>query len=240
MNGLKKKPSASALAPRNPLSASTASAAPTAESPDDSSSASRKTSAALREQIAKAKAAKRAAAMKTEVSGATASTPLKSPLIPTDSSFDFGLSDDHYGKANYENSNRNVMWSRIESARTTGRLNIAAVGLKEIPEEVLKMYDLESIGGHGGAWAESVDLTRFVAADNELELIDESIFPDTDPSDFAEDDDSKGHQFGGLESLDLHGNLLINLPAGLRRLQLLTSLNLVSLVNFIFFRNHDV
>lgn len=32
----------------------------------------------------------------------------------------------------------------------------------------------------------------------------------------------------GLETLDLHGNVLVALPIGLRRLQLLTTLNLVS------------
>ncbi len=32
----------------------------------------------------------------------------------------------------------------------------------------------------------------------------------------------------GLETLDLHGNVLIALPLGLRRLELLTTLNLVS------------
>lgn len=119
------------------------------------------------------------------------------------------------------------MQSRIEAARTTGRLNIAAMGLKHIPDEVTKMYDLESVG-NGGSWAESVDLARFVAADNELEILDDGIFPDTEPTDFADNEDSRGHQFGGLEALDLHGNMLIALPLGLRRLQHLTSLNLVS------------
>ncbi|KKY37801.1 putative leucine rich repeat family protein [Diaporthe ampelina] len=89
------------------------------------------------------------------------------------------------------------------------------------------MYSLESIGKHDGSWAESVDLTRFVAADNELEMIDESVFPDVDPEELAEDEDAQGSIFAGLETLDLHGNVLISLPAGLRRLTLLTSLNLV-------------
>jgi hypothetical protein len=150
--------------------------------------------------------------------------------------FDFGLgeaestsqeghSDDPFGQKQFEGSNRKVMHSRIDLARTTGRLNIAAMGLKQIPGEVLQMYDLESIGN--GAWAESVDLTRFIAADNELETIEDTIFPDTDPRDTA-DEDERGHQFGGLESLDLHGNMLYSLPVGLRRLEHLTSLNLVS------------
>lgn len=121
------------------------------------------------------------------------------------------------------------MKAQINTARVSGRLNIAAMGLKEIPDEVLKMYDLESIGRTDSSWAESVDLTRFVAADNELETIDDSIFPDVDPHGFDSDEvDDRGRIFWGLESADLHNNMLISLPLGLRRLHQLTSLNLVS------------
>jgi hypothetical protein len=35
----------------------------------------------------------------------------------------------------------------------------------------------------------------------------------------------------GLETLDLHGNVLVELPLGLRRLELLTALNVVSLLS---------
>ncbi|KAI0129698.1 hypothetical protein BJ170DRAFT_692364 [Xylariales sp. AK1849] len=211
---------------RNLSSASTTSTALTVDSVEETLAAStaRKSSAALRDQIAKAKAAKRAASRQLEASSAP--TPLRSPLIPTDNTFDFGLSDDPFGQKQFEDSNRKVMQSRIDMARTTGRLNISAMGLKQIPDEIRKMYDLEAIGRPDGAWAESIDLTRFVAADNELETIDDSIFPDTDPIDFADEEDGRGHQFGGLESLDLHGNTLIALPMGLRRLHELTSLNL--------------
>ncbi|KAI0116757.1 hypothetical protein F4814DRAFT_439347 [Daldinia grandis] len=212
---------------RNLSSASTASTAPTVDSIEEApTSTARKSSAVLRDQIAKAKAAKRAASQ--QVSVINVSEAEEAPLIPTDTTFDFGLSDDPFGQRQFESANRKVMQSRIDTARTTGRLNIAAMGLKEIPVEVLKMYDLESVGRPGSSWAESVDLTRFVAADNELETIDDTIFPDTDPSDFADEENSEGHLFGGLESLDLHGNTLIALPMGLRRLQLLTSLNLAS------------
>jgi Leucine-rich repeat (LRR) protein len=89
------------------------------------------------------------------------------------------------------------------------------------------MYNLESIGQPGSAWAESVDLTRFVAADNELEMISDAVFPDVDPQEMADDEDFQGNIFAGLETLDLHGNILVNLPLGLRRLSQLTSLNLV-------------
>ncbi|KAI0417764.1 hypothetical protein F5X98DRAFT_339487 [Xylaria grammica] len=212
---------------RNPSSPSTTSTAPTVHSLEDPPPSIGKSSAALREQIAKAKAAKRAA--NRQASGTTTSSASKSPVIPTDDTFDFGLADDPFGQKKFEDSNRKVMQSRIDTARVTGRLNIASMGLKGIPDEILKMYDLESIGRGDGAWAESVDLTRFVAADNELEMIDDSIFPDVGPNDFtSEDVDDRGRIFWGLESADLHGNMLISLPLGLRRLQQLTSLNLTA------------
>lgn len=90
----------------------------------------------------------------------------------------------------------------------------------------MSMYD--SSGAQDGSWAETVDLTRFVAADNELERLADDVFPDLDAREAMEDEDAKGNQFGGLEALDLHGNVLVSLPLGLRRLELLTSLNLVS------------
>ncbi|OTB00479.1 hypothetical protein M426DRAFT_65819 [Hypoxylon sp. CI-4A] len=212
---------------RNTSSASTASTALTVDSIEETPiSTARKSSAALRDQIAKAKAAKRAASR--QVSGTKVPEAEETPVIPTDTTFDFGLSDDPFGQRKFEDANRNVMQSRIDTARSSGRLNIAAMGLKQIPTEVLKMYDFDSADGPGSAWAESVDLTRFVAADNELETIDDAIFPDVDPSDFQNEEDSQGNLFGGLESLDLHGNMLIALPMGLRRLQLLTTLNLAS------------
>jgi len=214
-------------------SPSTSSTAPTVNSVEEAPLSARKSSAALRDQIAKAKAAKRAA--NRQASSTLASEPLKSPVIPTDDTFDFGLSDDPFGQKSFEQSNRKVMQSRIDTARTTGRLNIAAMGLKEIPEQVLKMYDLESVGRADGSWGESVDVTRFVAADNELETIDDSIFPDVDPNGFDTDEvDDRGRIFWGLESADLHNNTLISLPLGLRRLQLLTSLNLVGLKKSTF------
>lgn len=147
--------------------------------------------------------------------------------MSADAGFDFGLSTDPFNQNRDDKSQAKVLRSRLETARTSGRLNIAAMGLKEIPVEVLNMYNLESIDQPGSAWAESVDLTRFVAADNELEIISDSVFPDVDPQELAEDEDSQGNIFAGLETLDLHGNILVNLPMGLRRLSFLTSLNLV-------------
>jgi hypothetical protein len=182
----------------------------------------RKTSHALREQIAKAKAAKRAAMR--QVSGSL-SNQEEAPVIAT-GSFDFGLSDDPFNQLVDQSGVKGLLRKRIDAARSDGRLNIAAMGLKKIPDEVMDMYNLDSIGAQGGSWAESVDLTRFVAADNELEVLHDTVFPDIDPRENM-DDDTKGNQFGGLETLDLHGNLLKAVPLGLRRLELLTTLNLV-------------
>lgn len=188
----------------------------------------KKSSAALREQIAKAKAAKRSALQQVSIHLKGVGTGAKSPMIPTDNTFDFGLTDDPFNLKRDTNSTAKVLQSRVATARSSGRLNIAAMGLKEIPAEVLNMYSLESIGTHDGSWAESIDLSRFVAADNELEMIDEALFPDVDPQDIFDENDSPPISiFGGLETLDLHGNMLISLPAGLRRLSLLTALNLV-------------
>lgn len=181
-----------------------------------------KSSSSLRDQIAKAKAAKRAAA-----SSSAASNYDEVPVVPT-ASFNFGLSDDPFNQRVDPNASKGLLRKRIAAARTDGRLNIAAMGLKEIPGEVMTMYNLDTLGDQGGSWAEAVDLTRFIAADNEFEMLDDNIFPDVDPREAMDDDEYTGNQFGGLETLDLHGNLLKEIPMGLRRLELLTSLNLVS------------
>lgn len=191
---------------------------------------SRKSSAALRQQIAKAKAAKRAVVQQTWHDTATPSNPAASTVSP-DGGFDFDAGiEDPFDLRPGEKASSMVLKQRAAAARTSGRLNIAALGLKAMPDEVLKMYDLESIGANHGSWAESVDLTRLVAADNELETLDDAVFPDVSLDALEGDEDSQGHMFGGLETLDLHGNVLVGVPLGFRRLAYLTSLNLVSLV----------
>ncbi|KXH38534.1 leucine Rich Repeat family protein [Colletotrichum simmondsii] len=200
--------------------------------------AAAKSSNALREQIAKARAAKRAADRQAaEAASAPSAAPVadssapvqpEPPIIPQDDGFDFGIAvtQDPFNTKRSENSQKKLIQQRLGTARSSGRLNIAAMGLKEIPVEVLKMYDSESMGTYDGSWAETVDLARFVAADNELESIDDTIFPDVTAEEMAQDEDSNGNIFGGLEAMDLHGNSLISLPMGLRQLPLLTSLNL--------------
>lgn len=185
----------------------------------------RKSSAALRDTIAKAKAAKRAAMRQSIPTQTTEDGEV--PIVPSDDGFDFGtIHDDPFNLNKGGNPKQKVLQQKVGAARASGRLNIAALNLKEIPVEVMKMYDFEALGA-GGNWAESVDLTRFIAADNELETLDDFIFPDTEPGN--PEDESQGNIFGGLEMLDMHGNLLVGVPLGFRRLGHLTSLNLVSL-----------
>jgi Leucine-rich repeat (LRR) protein len=197
---------------------------PDIDQSDEKNSAPQKSSNALREQIAKAKAARKAELSRHTSAAHPAVTDDESAIIPS-GSFDFGLSDDPFNQGMRPDENKGLLKKRVDSARADGRLNIAAMGLTEIPAEVLNMYDLAAYDG-GGSWAESVDLTRFIAADNNFEYISDEVFPDIDPRDFSEDEDYKGNQFGGLEALDLHGNMLGAVPLGLRRLELLTTLNL--------------
>ncbi|KAH6616403.1 hypothetical protein C7974DRAFT_318782 [Boeremia exigua] len=172
---------------------------------------------ALREQIAKAReAAKRKAAP------VRADTPPKDAIIPDPdeiASFDFGL-DDPFNQNS--KGGQSVLRKRVDGARTTGRLNIAGMQLTEMPEEVLHMYDPNDATV---AWGEIVDVTTIVAADNELTTLPDSMFPDVNGDDFIDSDDA-GPQFGGVQNLDFHGNLLQELPMGLRQLVELTKLNL--------------
>jgi len=145
----------------------------------------------------------------------------KVSVVPKDD-FDVGLADDPFGQQQFREGSKGLLKKRIQTARLDGRLNISALGLKDIPDEVLSMYELET---NDGSWAECVDLTRFAAAGNEIEIIPDHVFPDTAPQTYMDDEDAVGNQFGGLEMLDLHANLLKALPIGLRRLENLTSLN---------------
>ncbi|KAG5996903.1 hypothetical protein E4U52_005512 [Claviceps spartinae] len=188
----------------------------------------RKSSAALREQIAQAKAAKRAAMKQTLVTQEVTVEDRQTVLHNESNSI--VEHQDPFNLRKGEDPGSKVLQQRIATARTSGRLNIAALGLKAIPPEVMNMYSLESVGGQGGSWAESVDLTRLVGADNEIEQLGDEIFPDRSLDSFNDDngDNGQGNIFGGLETLDLHGNVLSAVPLGFRRLVHLTSLNLSS------------
>jgi hypothetical protein len=172
-----------------------------------------KSSASLREQIRAAKAAR-------------LSSSQPEPQAQSIPEFDPAAFTDPFNTA--PEDERSLIRTRVDIARSDGRLNISAMGLKELPEEVLKMYDYDANADSSVQWNEVVDLVRFVAAENEIETIGEAFFPDVDLH--ASDDDSEGAlvpKFGGVEVLDLHGNVLFDVPIGLRRLGCLTSLNLV-------------
>jgi hypothetical protein len=168
-----------------------------------------KSSAALREQIRAAKAARASLGAQQTKSN--------------DDTFEPNAHADPFNTK--AKDGRSLIQKRVDVARTEGRLNIAAMNLKEIPVEVLNMYDSEFNKDSEIPWNEVVDLVRFVAADNEIETIADDAFPNVDPESW--DEEVKGPQFGGLEVLDLHGNVLFDVPMGLKRLQCLTTLNLV-------------
>ena len=167
-----------------------------------------KSSSALRESIAKAKAARKAALP----GNAKSNDP-----------FDNIAFEDPFGQKPKSN-NKSVLRNRVATARKSGHLNVSALALREIPHEVMTMYDFDPESS--GDWYENVDLVKFIAADNEIETLSDAAFPDIDLMSVSLDDDVQGGQFGGLEVLDFHGNLLSSLPKGLRRLQRLQTLNL--------------
>lgn len=182
-----------------------------------------KSSSTLRETIARAKAARKAMAVGEKK--ASPQGPI-SQALPVEVPMDSWVGGDDEDPFNQlpKGSNSLVMRKRVQTARATGQLNIAALSLTEIPKEVLAMYDYDP--ENSANWFENVDLIKFNAADNELEQISDSTFPDINPEEFDPDSDDRGLQFGGIETLDLHGNVLKSLPIGLRRLQNLRTLNL--------------
>ncbi|KAF1814763.1 L domain-like protein [Eremomyces bilateralis CBS 781.70] len=171
-----------------------------------------KSSAALRDQIRKAKAARKSDVASTQGSKTVASG------YSTDAQSDPFNQLPKLGTS--------LLKRRIDMARTDGRLNLIAMGLQEFPPEVLKMYDFEANADSSVPWGEAVDLTRFNVADNDLKAIPDELFPDVDMANVDNNEEVDLPQFGGIEVLDLHGNLLRTLPMGLRRLERLTSLNL--------------
>ncbi|KAL8801684.1 MAG: hypothetical protein Q9200_006863 [Gallowayella weberi] len=167
-----------------------------------------KSSAALRETIANAKAARRAGP---KYNG----DELAKPVI-VNHSFNVletkTVVDDH----------ANPLRRRITSARNDGRLNIAGMGLKTFPQEVLQMYDSDSTTD-GPTWYESVDLIRLNAADNELEDLG---WDDLSASSLEDGETPCTGIFSCLQNLDLHGNRLQRLPLLLSHLRHLSVVNI--------------
>lgn len=174
-----------------------------------------KSSNALRDTIAKAKAARKAAAKNEK--------PDEKPTPQVQPADSWGTLDEDPFNQLPKGSNTAVLRKRVEGARMSGTLNIAALSLTEIPQEVIDMYEFDP---NATNWFENVDLVKFIAADNELTQISDATFPDVDPENIDPEKDERPPQFGGLETLDLHGNVLQSLPMGIRQLHQLRALNL--------------
>jgi len=114
----------------------------------------------LREQIAKAKAAKNSG------SGLNIMNVGDAMDVPDDNPFNQVSSD---------GPNTGLLKGRIKSARMDGKLNISSMELKGIPEAVYKMYDSTTETDEDIKWFESVDLSRLNASDNELESISDEL-----------------------------------------------------------------
>ncbi|RKF73005.1 Leucine-rich repeat-containing protein 40 [Golovinomyces cichoracearum] len=189
-------------------------------SPGTKEKTPRKSSSALRDQIAKAKAVKRASILR--LSGGTLEDVSDVPSEPLASKVFDDLPDLIIHTVDPEET----LKKRIRSAQKDGKLNISAMGLKTIPLEVMNMYSLKSI--EGISWGEVVNLTKLIAADNEIEEIPQSTFPDINSNELLDDDgENSRNPFCFLEVINLRGNNLKTLPIGLRKLEYLTTLNLL-------------
>lgn len=184
------------------------------QAPVKSIESSSKSSSALRETIAKAKASQRAARS------------MRSSNATTFGNDTFAQGVDPCARyatlAATTRSDKDSVHKRLDAAVVSGSLKLAAMDLKQIPNEVLKMYDSTT---SGVAWSEMVDITKFNAADNKIEHLGEDMFPDWS-LDEVYNDDEKTSLFARVEMLDFHNNILQTIPVGLRRMERLTSLNL--------------
>ncbi|EER44764.1 leucine rich repeat domain-containing protein [Histoplasma capsulatum H143] len=175
-----------------------------------------KSSSALRESIAKAKAAKKAAMENNAKNG------LGEALGPVDPI-------DPFGQLSKSEPNKHVLKNRAAAARTSGHLNIAAMGLKEIPEEVLNMYDFdpESEGdwlqrlrslnlSHNQLDVEAFEIITEISALTDLKLANNKLGGSLTSTIGA---------LSKLEVLDLRENGLTELPDALSDLTTLRILN---------------
>lgn len=187
-------------------------------------SATAKSSSALRDTIAKAKAARREGLRKSGVQASSADQ-----LWTENDASSPGPTIAIGGQS---------LKKKILGAVTTGVLNLSAMSLHQIPQEMLTMYDFKELQDSGITWSEAVDLQKLILADNEIEVLPDVVFPDWSEQEMLADGE-KSNEFAGLSLLDMHGNNLTSVPVGFRRLQQLKVLNLsnnsldVSLLNTI-------
>ncbi|CAO3627197.1 unnamed protein product [Cunninghamella echinulata] len=104
----------------------------------------------------------------------------------------------------------------IQKAKSTGKINISNRELDHIPEQIITMYHVDpnsiviDFNSSGDAWYDAVELSKFVASDNEIKVVDDRL----------------GKEFGALTVLDFRNNLLQNLPSTLTLLKQLTVVQL--------------
>ncbi|KAI9302189.1 hypothetical protein BJ944DRAFT_270305 [Cunninghamella echinulata] len=104
----------------------------------------------------------------------------------------------------------------IQKAKSTGKINISNRELDHIPEQIVTMYHVDpnsiviDFNSSGDAWYDAVELSKFVASDNKIKVVDDRL----------------GKEFGALTILDFRNNLLQSLPSTLTLLKQLTVLQL--------------
>ncbi|KAI7192166.1 hypothetical protein KC352_g21398, partial [Hortaea werneckii] len=155
--GTFKKP----LHPARPTAKSDDTAPAGTDAPSAKAAAASSSSSALRQQIAAAKAA----AKKDKEKAKHDSPPLQDDRASF-GAFDSNQHPDPFNTA--PKDEKHMLKQRIKIAWTSGKLNIAGLGLTSVPEEVLGMYESKAMEEGKANWAEVVDLTRMIAADNEF------------------------------------------------------------------------
>ncbi|CCG81983.1 Predicted protein [Taphrina deformans PYCC 5710] len=179
-----------------------------------------KSSAGLREHIAKARAElqksarKPAAAPRARQAAVSSTASDDVPSLEVDDPF--SAIKDPFNQAKNKPSFDPQLDAAIKRARTDGRLAIASMRLQKIPRDVIDMYKpdpshvIDFSMDSAPSWYDYADLTYVNIADNELEEIDESLID----------------IIGSVATIDLHNNHLAKLPQSLLELSQLTTLNL--------------
>ena len=75
------------------------------------------------------------------------------------------------------NDNPKLLDKRLEMARTDGRLNISGLALREIPQKIISSYDRSALDFDDTAAFEAKALTKLAAADNDIENLSDEYFP---------------------------------------------------------------
>ncbi|KAG0267925.1 hypothetical protein DFQ27_007907 [Actinomortierella ambigua] len=129
------------------------------------------------------------------------------------SSFDF---DDDYGVNSLGQTQKSIK-SLIANAKGTGIMNLSNRGLTRVPMEIWGMYNVDpnkivvDFNDSSNAWYNAVDLTRLIATDNQIDLIEDNI-----------------QEFGALTHVDFRNNVLKSLPPAMDQLGCLVVLNLTN------------